>query len=308
MRILAFTIALSPLLRAAGPADGQEVLAYAGETSLIQADSDIKVALDQARTQAGKKTSSAFVSSLARPGGKACTPDRGVTWPGCEAGCCHYVLWELAANCFSPKPAAPWQTPPGCEGQLPELGKLCSEVMYQDASPMTVVINDSRMNKCPDRLVHTLAIPREQVCGDDDPDRFAYAADGFALAWKVGVKLIPERTRIVLIVHSREQRSQNQLHIHTARLKPGAREQIESLPVKPRHIDDLSQAWAELQRHADESGFGDLYGAVVIADMKAPGWLVAGVDGTSNRNLLTGQSQNAPDRKYACWDCDTCPE
>ena len=223
-------------------------------------------------------------------------PDRSVIRKGCETGCCHYLLWELAANCFEPKPAAPWQAPSGCEGQLPDVGKLCAEVIYQESSPATVVINDAKMNKCPDRLVHTLAIARERVCGDDDPDRFTSAADGFALAWKAGEKLIPEREQIALVVISRQLRSQNQLHIHTARLKPGAREQIELLPVRPRHIDDLSQAWTELQRHADNSGFGDLYGAVVVLDRKTKGWLVASVDGMTS-----------PERKFTCWDCDACP-
>ena len=250
----------------------------------------------------------AVTSSPAWSQQKACMPDRSVVWSGCETGCCHYVLWEIAANCVEPRPSAAWQVPIGCEGQLPAPERLCPTIRLQAAASHVITFNDSKMNRCPGHLVHTLTIPREPVCGDDDPDRFTQAEDGFQTAWSVGERLIAEQDRIALVVNSAAQRSQNQLHIHTVRLRPGARQQLESLPVKPRHIDDLAQAWAALQSHAEESGFGGLYGAVVIRDTNAPGWLAAAVDGHSEPDPVTTEDRNAPEQKYSCWACDTCAD
>ena len=238
-------------------------------------------------------------------------PDMSISSRRCETGCCHYALGIIASNCTpSGEPApgsAAWNPPAVCEGQLPTVPQLCGSVKYQEFSETTIAFNDRKMNECPGRMVHTLTLPRRQVCGEEDPDRRSAAADIFETAWRIGVRLIARPDDAALVLNSRAQRSQNQLHVHTVKLKPGARAEIEALAVKPKPIEDLRETWDAAERHASESGFGDVYGTIVI-QYPGRGWLVATVDGSPRKDPQTGDDLNSPERRFTCWSCSVCSD
>ena len=245
---------------------------------------------------------------------KDCKPGLEDATKECPDGCCHYILWEIV-SCADP--VSLWQAPPGCQSRLPAPAKICPTIKFQDKSDAhAVVVNDSKMNACANpEFVHTLTIPRNRVCGVEDPDRLTEAAGAWEVAWKAGVRLIPEVENIGLVVNSPLQRTQNQLHIHTVRLKPAvpgggesARRRLEA--EGPVRVDRLDQVWHAAQIHASAHGRSGGYGIVVMLDDSSTSaesgsaWLVTSTDGSQGVGAADDRS---PEARYTCFRCDTCP-
>jgi CDP-diacylglycerol pyrophosphatase len=109
-----------------------------------------------------------------------------------------------------------------------------------------------------------------QVWAKTDPAR---PAGIWRFAWAEAARRISDRQDIVLAANPRSRRTQDQLHIHIARLAEGARERF--LALKPLRVASLRGVWAAAARHAAAAGLpADGYGAGVIAG-PAGGWLVA---------------------------------
>jgi CDP-diacylglycerol pyrophosphatase len=150
------------------------------------------------------------------------------------------------------------QAKPGyCEQCLvPESRVICTgktscrattDLWAEDAE--FVAIRDIKMCGCPADFVHGLVLPKLVVTGIEDerrPDSI------WAFAWDVAAKRIPAE-EIALAVNAKSRRSQNQLHIHLVRLKPGM-EQAINQALEAGVAGDIQRLgdvwrWADQQAH-----------------------------------------------------------
>ena len=248
-----------------------------------------------------------------------CKPGTADATSWCKGGCCHYALWEIAANCTAHP--VQWQPPKSCDGAMLPPAALCASVVFQDrdGDAGSVTFNDTRMNPClasKPAFMHLLTIPRKRVCGNDDPARFELASSIWNSAWKAARAFLAkqqqegtisgaaaEMNNVALVVNSVQQRSQNQLHVHALRLKPGIREEIMRLSPPPAHISSLNEVW---DTAAQLSGGRASYGMLVMRDLENSGFLVAVTDGGLGENP-TPEHNNSPESRFTCGNCNTCP-
>jgi CDP-diacylglycerol pyrophosphatase len=124
-----------------------------------------------------------------------------------------------------------------------------------------VAIRDIKMCGCPADFVHGLVLPKQVVTGIEDdrrPDSI------WQFAWDVAAqRLLAEE--IALAVNSKSRRSQNQLHIHLVRLKPGIEPLLASSVVG--NVQRLDGVWRWADQQAHRLHMSD-YGLLV---MRAPG-------------------------------------
>lgn len=248
-----------------------------------------------------------------------CKPDTTDATSWCKGGCCHYALWEIAANCTSHP--VQWEPPKTCEGAMLPPSSLCASVVFQDkdGDPQSVTFNDNRMNPClasKPGFMHLLTIPRKRVCGNDDPARFDMASSIWGSAWNAAKSYLAKQQQegniadaaggmknVALVVNSLQQRSQNQLHVHAVRLKPGARAEIMQLSPPPVHVNSLQQVWEASDRLSEGRAS---YGMLVMGDLENPGFLVAVTDGGLGENP-TPERNSSPESRFTCGNCNTCP-
>lgn len=134
-----------------------------------------------------------------------------------------------------------------------------------------VAIRDIKMCGCGSGFVHGLALPRFTVTGVEDPRR----PDGiWRFAWDVTRARIPEEAEIALAVNPPALRTQDQLHLHLVRLRPGARARVDAL--RPRRVERLEEVWAAATEHAASRQLA-AYGVIVLGGLDGS-WLVAAVD------------------------------
>jgi CDP-diacylglycerol pyrophosphatase len=124
-----------------------------------------------------------------------------------------------------------------------------------------VAIRDIKMCGCPTDFVHGLVLPKATITGVED-DRRPEAIWPFA--WQVALERI-KLDEIALAVNSKSKRTQNQLHVHVARLKPGLQTKLAAFIVAS--TDDLNAVWHVAQLAAVERHMAE-YGVLVTA---APG-------------------------------------
>jgi CDP-diacylglycerol pyrophosphatase len=150
---------------------------------------------------------------------------------------------------------------------VPERGVVCAgktscrattELWAEDSE--FVAIRDIKMCGCPADFVHGLVLPKQVVTGIEDdrrPDSI------WAFAWDVAAKRIPPE-EIALAVNGKSRRSQNQLHIHLVRLKPGIEPLLASSVAG--HVQRLADVWRWADQQAQRLHMPD-YGLLV---MRAP--------------------------------------
>ena len=191
-------------------------------------------------------------------------------------------------------------------------------------SPESVVIEDSKMSKCPVNAgadesnprsfsyVHALAIPLHKVTGiEQEENRPSGIWD---LAWRTATAYIVDTSEIALVANPKAEnqyRSQDQLHIHLVRLLPDAKAEILHpqgiYRVPPVYIDRLEgtsgtnqpagatdPVWAAAELNAAEfaNRFGlpsglksGIYGVAVVYDESKGKYAVAVVDGSPERKF-----------------------
>ena len=134
--------------------------------------------------------------------------------------------------------------------------RATSEVWAENSE--FVAIRDIKMCGCPPDFVHGLVMPKATVTGIEDsrrPDSI------WTFSWQVALERLKSH-EIALAVNPLTKRTQNQLHVHVVRLKPGFHEkQSQHVVVSTR---DLNAVWRLAQQAADERKMTE-YGVLVSA-------------------------------------------
>jgi len=136
------------------------------------------------------------------------------------------ALWRIVSTCFAR--AAASDAGPSCS--CPALRRSCCDDAATPAADAVwaettafVAIRDMRACGCPGGFVAGLALPRARVTGIEDPAR----PDGiWPFAWDVARSHIPDELDIGLAINPETARTQDQMHVHLLRLKPGVRKQL----------------------------------------------------------------------------------
>lgn len=182
----------------------------------------------------------------------------------------------------------------------PQAGKCASAKTCEQTSRFHAinarhaVMRDIKSCKpgCPKNFLHALLIPRMRVSGVEDPAR---PPDAWTFAWESlpsilddsGARLVPngEEKDVVLLINPPAFRSQHQFHIHIARLKAGARQELMSLKPTPPLVDSLDEVWGAARAHAEQSGITGAakfaFGVVVVQDASGKGFRVAAIEGST---------------------------
>ena len=111
---------------------------------------------------------------------------------------------------------------------------------------------------CPPDFVHGLVMPKATVTGIEDsrrPDSI------WTFSWQVALERLKSH-EIALAVNPLTKRTQNQVHVHVVRLKPGFHDKhSQHVVVSTR---DLNAVWRLAQQAADERKMPE-YGVLVSA-------------------------------------------
>jgi hypothetical protein len=179
--------------------------------------------------------------------------------------------------------------------------RACGAVVFDaDEGRDAVVIEDLKMSSCAANAhadmkdprsfayVHALALPLTEVTGVEQEGGLPQGL--WDLSWRVAASFIPETEDIVLIVNQVRFRSQDQLHIHLVRLKPGAKAEIlrpkpGSGRVPPVYIDRLSGSpdpvWLAAERASGRGLKSGAFGVAVVYDEERKKYAVVAVEGNA---------------------------
>jgi CDP-diacylglycerol pyrophosphatase len=144
-------------------------------------------------------------------------------------------------------------------------------------------MRDIKMCGCPKQFVHGLVLPKARVTGIEDPNRTEAI---WQFAWDIARQSI-DTNEIALAVNPPSRRSQNQLHVHLVRLKPGVN--ARSLNDVTVRTQNLTNVWAVASESALKHQLKE-YGLLVMADPQA-GYVL----------VLTKDSPEALYTQAHCW-------
>lgn len=199
------------------------------------------------------------------------------------------ALWELVSTCVDqPTAEAP---APACS--CPAFERSCcgdrdaptASVLWGE-SPDFVAIRDLKTCGCPADFVAGLTLPRTRVTGIEDPRRPEAI---WPFAWKIARTRISEELEIGLVINPRDARSQNQMHVHLLRLRPGIRAQLDAAaPGRDdpalgggfvAHLPDLDGVFAVALALAGESAIADR--GILVARARDGGFVIVVTTRTS---------------------------
>ncbi|WP_421535061.1 CDP-diacylglycerol diphosphatase [Pseudomonas marginalis] len=152
-----------------------------------------------------------------------------------------------------------------------------------------LAIQDAKMCNCAkaapggiDDFVHGLVIPRDPMTGVEEQEKYATYHDAWALAWNLGLEKMSQEAMVLVANPPIPMRSQNQLHIHMAQLKPGARKAIdmERYTAQCTDQDGLDGCvWDKVVSLAHTAGYvpsiDQGYGVAVMRSTEGDGWTIA---------------------------------
>ena len=195
------------------------------------------------------------------------------------------VLLNVATKCVNPmaKNYCTACVSPRSDANCDAANKCSETIDVWSENEQFVAIREAKMCGCSKDFVHGLAMPRVPITGVEDPRRKEQI---WEFAWKVAQEQIKTGS-IALAVNPKTHRSQNQLHIHLARLDPKAMPKFSQYPHA--YVDDLTRVWAVADHIASKSGLVD-YGVLVIQSSPAQ-YMV----------LVTPEST---EREFIIWSCD----
>jgi CDP-diacylglycerol pyrophosphatase len=149
-----------------------------------------------------------------------------------------------------------------------------ADVVWNE-TPAFVAVRDMTACGCAPGFVAGLALPRTRVTGIEDPAR----PDAiWPFAWETARARIPDELAIGLAINPEVVRSQNQLHVHMLRLKPGVRDRLDAaLATDPTawgdasaillRLPDLGHVFATVAERVGDAAMG-VHGVLVA---RAPG-------------------------------------
>ena len=190
------------------------------------------------------------------------------------------ILWEIVSTC------AAQTNPDYCTTcRFPRTDAQCSQstvcTKSTDVWAMNeqfVAIRDIKMCGCSPGFVHGLVLPRAAVRGVEDAAR----PDGiWSFAWQIAKEHLPE-SPIALVVNPSRLRSQDQLHVHLVKLRPGLDELIQRNTVD--QVTDLADVWKIAASGASARGLDD-YG--VLVTQSAAAMFAVVVTATSPEGMFT---------------------
>jgi hypothetical protein len=174
------------------------------------------------------------------------------------------ALWDII-QCLDAQ-APPVQASPASPR------RVCDAVVFDETrGGDSVVIEDIKMSGCRANAsadekdprsyayVHALALPLARVAGVEQEE--GRPGDIWDLAWRTATIYIPDASDIVLTANPKAHRTQDQLHVHMTRLRPGAKDELlhprpGSRRIPPTYVDALSgpsePVWTAAERSADE--------------------------------------------------------
>jgi CDP-diacylglycerol pyrophosphatase len=155
-----------------------------------------------------------------------------------------------------------------------------------------IAIRDLQMCGCPPGFVHGLALPRARVTGIEDPHR---PAGIWPFAWEVARARIPDERQIGLAINPEVARSQNQMHVHILRLRPGTRAWLDAsdgaapsgVTVLPLATLDAVFATAEARVGAARMA----YTGILVARERAGAWRAVLTDRSSPEPFTVSRCQ-----------------
>ncbi len=151
----------------------------------------------------------------------------------------------------------------GCAGK--STCKATTDIWAETAE--FVAIRDIKMCGCPAEFVHGLVMPKAIVTGVEDerrPDAI------WQFAWDVATQRMP-LADIALAVNSQNKRTQNQLHVHLVRLKPGPLPALDaSWVAQTPHLHDVWQVAKQAAASLNMPEYG-----VLVAAAPSGGYRVA---------------------------------
>ncbi len=191
------------------------------------------------------------------------------------SNCMDTTVWDYCRVCRWPRTDQACPQNPDCKNTT----ELWAE------SDNYVVIRDSKMCGCPEGFVHGLALPRTHITGIEDK----VLPDGiWKFAWESASKRIEDQSAIALVVNPREERNQDQLHVHLLRLKAGARKLFAGRPEQIIHVGSLDKIWGPVKERAAALRLYD-YGVLVASDLHG-GFMVV-------------VQRDSPEKMYTMWRC-----
>ena len=195
------------------------------------------------------------------------------------------VLLNVATQCINPKAKNYCSScvSPRSDANCPAANECKKTIDVWSENEQFVAIREAKMCGCPKDFVHGLAMPRNPITGVEDPKR---QEEIWGFAWKAAQGQIKTGS-IALAVNPRTQRSQNQLHVHIARLDPKSISKISQYPHA--YIDDLTRVWGVADRIAVKSALNE-YG--VLVTQSAPGQYMV---------LVT---PNSAEKEFVLWSCE----
>ena len=200
------------------------------------------------------------------------------------------ALWRIVATCFNDAPAADSERCCAC----PAMRRSCcddSTTPNADAvwgvTSEFVAIRDMKACGCPSDFVAGLALPRARVSGIEDPSR----PDGiWPFAWQTARAHVADELEIGLAINPLVARTQNQMHVHLLRLKPGVRERLnDALASDPPvwsapgtivlRLPDLDHVFTTVAARVGDATMG-MHG-VLVARVPGGGWVALVTDRSS---------------------------
>lgn len=208
------------------------------------------------------------LSLCAAQHGLALATQRADVLLGIVQNCVDTRAQNYCTQCKFPQTSAQCTTSPVCQST--------TEVWSETHE--FVAIRDIKMCGCPKEFVHGLVLPKTVVTGVEDVNKPNAI---WQFAWDVGRTKILEKD-LALVVNPQFRRSQNQLHVHLVRLKPGELTAMQSHVVGT--VSSLNAVWQLAADKAKAKNFND-YGVMVTADPQA-GYQVV-ITGESPEGLFT---------------------
>lgn len=184
-------------------------------------------------------------------------------------------LQSLVTSCLDSSGEAYCETCPWPRRDSSCLERGCREAttVWRESSDY-VAIQDKKMCNCPSAaFIHGLAIPRALVSGVEAANR----PNGiWRFAWQVALEHGIQPDEAALVVNPKNDRSENQLHLHIVRLKNDARSRLDSRLTTA--CADLENVWGVVRKKAQVAGLDD-YGVLVVRNLLG-GFLVQIVAGS----------------------------